>query len=244
MNGLADGAELLREGRIDGLDDGLAGMNADADTYRWIVELGDLLLHCEARKTSAHRVVLERFRRAEQSQHAIPQSLGDDAIMLMDGGAHQRQDRSDASQRRLGILALDMRGRVFQVRKKHAYVFAFPAAGAQRVELLPERRFRRLLRKGGAATRAKPAGRSAGLAAFRAYDLKALAAFVAKAVAGLVLGAASTAFKRHRHLGAHALPGGAVNLPAAGPRDYPQAYVVDVLPSLALPATSFIALAA
>ena len=178
---------------------------------RWIVEWR-YSCSIEAEPCD-HRVILERFRRAEQSQHAIPQSLGDDAIMLMDGGAHQRQDRSDASQRRLGILALDMRGQVFQVRKKHAYVFAFPAAGAQRVELLPERRF-----LADCCAKAAPQREQNGWSVCRAGRIPRIRSEGARAlVASCARSPRVAQAKPHRSLCAHALPVGAVNLPAAGP---------------------------
>ena len=105
-------ARFIDRGEI-GLDDvgyDIAGMNADANPQRRIVQEFDAVDQFDRRMTGHDRMIVIRVRRTKKRDQAVAAFLADDAAVAANRDAHGDQGRLEPRNRSLRVQFRDQIG--------------------------------------------------------------------------------------------------------------------------------------
>ncbi|MGY4253150.1 hypothetical protein ACVI1L_000218 [Bradyrhizobium sp. USDA 4516] len=126
---------------LDGLEDDLTGVDADADLHIDVMQALDVILHRQRRETAPNGVILMRLRGAEHRHDAVALGLVDDAAVAVNRLVHQVEHRLQAPHAQFGISeAIDDARRVADISEKDREALPLPALGMQAPQRMLVRR--------------------------------------------------------------------------------------------------------
>ena len=112
---------------LDDVGDDIAGMNADPDLERRIVQQLDPANQLDRRVTGHDGMIVVRVRRTKKRDQPVAAFLADNAAVAANGGAHRDQGRLKPRNRLLGVQFRDQVGRALQIGTEDGEVL--PLAG-------------------------------------------------------------------------------------------------------------------